>query len=82
MTAHGPEAETFEKESNADLKPTKVGEGSMAFMFESSLMIGVTEWGLRTCQRLQNKYNEHSWTGLQTHFELPDGAEVIDRKLQ
>ncbi|KAJ6186512.1 Homogentisate 1-2-dioxygenase [Penicillium mononematosum] len=47
MSAHGPDAETHEKASNAKLSPTKVGEGSMAFMFESPLMIGVTEWGLK-----------------------------------
>jgi homogentisate 1,2-dioxygenase len=82
MSGHGPDAETFEKASKADLKPAKVGEGSMAFMFESSLMIGVTEWGLSTCQRLQDKYSEHSWVGLQAHFELPDGVEVIERKLK
>lgn len=34
MSGHGPDADAFEKASNADLKPTKVGEGSMAFMFE------------------------------------------------
>lgn len=82
MTAHGPDAETFERASEAELKPQKVGEGSMAFMFESSLMLGVTEWGLRTCQRVQEKYNEHSWAGLQPHFELPAGVEVVDRRLK
>lgn len=44
MSAHGPDASTHEKASNAELKPMKVGEGSMAFMFESCLMVGVTEW--------------------------------------
>ena len=81
MSAHGPDADTFEKASNAVLKPQKVGEGSMAFMFESSLMIGVTEWGLKTCQKVQQKYSEHSWTGLQAHFELPAGAKIISRRL-
>ena len=38
MSAHGPDAVTHEKASNADLKPMKVSEGSMAFMFESCLM--------------------------------------------
>jgi homogentisate 1,2-dioxygenase len=71
MAAHGPDASTFEKASNATLAPQKVGEGSMAFMFESSLMLGVTEWGLRTCQKVQEKYNEDSWTGLKPHFQPP-----------
>lgn len=71
MSAHGPDASTFEKASNAELQPQKIGEGSMAFMFESSLMIGVTEWGLKTCKKVQDGYNEHSWTDLKVHFKRP-----------
>jgi len=41
------------------LKPMKVGEGSMAFMFESCLMVGVTEWGLKKCAKVQEDYNAH-----------------------
>ncbi|KAH7140793.1 ABC transporter type 1, transmembrane domain-containing protein [Dactylonectria macrodidyma] len=60
MTSHGPDAATFEKASNAELKPQKVGDGSMAFMFESCLFLGVTEWGLETCQKIQPEYNQES----------------------
>jgi homogentisate 1,2-dioxygenase len=35
MSAHGPEAEVVEKASTVDLKPQKVGEGCLAFMFET-----------------------------------------------
>lgn len=31
-TAHGPDAEVFEKASNAPLKPMKVGEGSFGML--------------------------------------------------
>ena len=48
MQAHGPDADAHTNASNMELKPQKIGEGSMAFMFESSLMIGVSEWGLKT----------------------------------
>jgi homogentisate 1,2-dioxygenase len=34
MSAHGPDSDAFEGASNAELKPSKVGDGSMAFMFE------------------------------------------------
>lgn len=34
MSAHGPDSGAFEGASNAELKPQKVGDGSMAFMFE------------------------------------------------
>lgn len=32
MSAHGPDAATHKAASEADLKPTKIGGGSMAFM--------------------------------------------------
>ena len=34
MSAHGPDSTAFDSASNAELKPAKVGDGSMAFMFE------------------------------------------------
>lgn len=71
MAAHGPDANTFEKASNAQLVPQKVGDGSMAFMFESSLMLGVTEWGLETSKKLQPNYNDESWMDLKPHFKRP-----------
>ncbi|RYP70718.1 hypothetical protein DL769_004889 [Monosporascus sp. CRB-8-3] len=71
MSAHGPDASTFEKASSAELKPQKVGEGSMAFMFESSLMIGVTDWALKTCKKIQEDYSKHSWLDLKPHFKRP-----------
>ncbi|KAF2667867.1 homogentisate 1,2-dioxygenase [Microthyrium microscopicum] len=73
MSAHGPDAETHKKASEAPLKPVKVGEGSMAFMFESCLMVGVTEWGLHKCDKVQEDYNKESWEGLKGHFKRPDG---------
>ena len=72
MSAHGPDMGTFEKASSAELKPMKVGEGSMAFMFESSLMVGVTEWGLNKCQKVQKDYNAESWEPLKVHFKRPE----------
>lgn len=71
MASHGPDADTHQRASNAELKPTKVGEGSMAFMFESSLMVGVTDWGLEHCKKLQADYNAHSWVPLKAHFVPP-----------
>jgi len=77
MSAHGPDAGTHEKASDAELKPMKVGEGSMAFMFESCLMVGVTEWGLRECKKVQEGYNEESWTPLKAHFKVPEGVKRV-----
>ncbi|RDW66599.1 hypothetical protein BP5796_09348 [Coleophoma crateriformis] len=71
MSAHGPDADAHRGASEAELTPTKVGEQSMAFMFESCLMLGVTEWGLKTCEKLQKEYSEHSWEPLKSHFKRP-----------
>ncbi|GAM90622.1 hypothetical protein ANO11243_086670 [Dothideomycetidae sp. 11243] len=71
MSAHGPDAATHEKASNAELKPHKVAEGSMAFMFESCLMVGVTDWGLKKCKKVQEDYNAESWEPLKAHFKRP-----------
>lgn len=43
MTGHGPEAEVLEKASTVDLKPSKVGEGSLAFMFETAYTMKLTK---------------------------------------
>ena len=75
MSAHGPDSETHLKASTAELKPMKVGEGSMAFMFESCLMVGVTEWGLKTCAKVQKGYNAESWEPLKVHFKRPETLE-------
>ena len=48
MTGHGPESEVFEKASNMDLKPQKIGEGSMAFMFETCYMLKLTDYASDT----------------------------------
>ncbi|KAL1956634.1 hypothetical protein VTO42DRAFT_6981 [Malbranchea cinnamomea] len=72
MSAHGPDAATHQTASNVELAPQKVGEGSMAFMFESSLMVGVSEWGLKTCEKVQDNYNAESWQPLKRHFKNPN----------
>lgn len=81
MSAHGPDAATHLKASNATLQPVKVGEGSMAFMFESSLMVGVTDWGLSLCRKVQEDYNEESWTRLRPRFHIPESAKLLSHLL-
>lgn len=70
MSAHGPDAGAHRAASAMDLTPAKVGEGSMAFMFESCLMLGVTEWGMRACQKVQENYNRESWEPLKALFKV------------
>jgi len=68
MSAHGPDAATFEKASNADLKPQKM-DNTLAFMFESSLPYTPTEFAM-TGGLLQHDYRD-CWSGLPRHFTTP-----------
>lgn len=40
----------------------------------STLMVGVSEWGLKTCEKVQEEYNQHSWEPLKRHFKNPNKA--------
>lgn len=46
MSGHGAEADVFIKASAADLKPFKVGENSMAFMFETCYMLKLSDYAM------------------------------------
>jgi homogentisate 1,2-dioxygenase len=67
MTGHGPDAETFEKASRADLSKPDVITGTMAFMFESRLVWRPTAQALESAE-LQDDYFR-CWQGLRKHFD-------------
>ncbi|KAK2508542.1 hypothetical protein MC885_000198, partial [Smutsia gigantea] len=67
MTPHGPDANCFEKASKAELAPERIADGTMAFMFESSLSMAVTKWGLKTSNCLDENYYK-CWESLKSHF--------------
>lgn len=67
MTGHGPDAETFEKASNADLSQPHIIRDTMAFMFETRLPIRLTAAALASPQR-QARYAE-CWQGLRKGFD-------------
>jgi homogentisate 1,2-dioxygenase len=69
MTAHGPDEATFEKASNADLKP-QYFDGGLAFMFESVYFLNVAKSALE-CPERELEY-QHCWQSLQKHFSPPD----------
>lgn len=64
---HGPDANTFAAATKEELKPVRVADGTMAFMFESSLMLKTTRWAMEASQKLQTNYHE-AWTPLKVHF--------------
>jgi homogentisate 1,2-dioxygenase len=65
MTAHGPDAETCERASNAELKPHKI-DNTMAFMFESRFAMRLTRYAIESAE-LQHDYFE-GWQGLKRRF--------------
>jgi homogentisate 1,2-dioxygenase len=61
MSPHGPETAAFAAASKAELKPVYQGD-TMAFMFESSLVLRPSAWALKT-PILQKDYLD-CWQGL------------------
>ncbi|KAI3638465.1 hypothetical protein MIR68_002963 [Amoeboaphelidium protococcarum] len=72
MTPHGPDANVYEKASDTskELKPERVADGTQAFMFETSLMLSLTRWGLEGCGVVQQQYVENTWGGIKKHFDI------------
>lgn len=67
MTPHGPDRQCYEAASTAELRPERIADGTMAFMFESSLSLAITPWAERTCEKLDAKYYE-CWQSIVKHF--------------
>jgi len=67
MAGHGPDAETFERASNAELKPVYLGN-TLAFMFETRFVCQPTKFALETSE-LDHQYFE-CWQGLGKRFGL------------
>ena len=64
-TAHGPDAETFERASSIELTPHKLGN-TMAFMFETRYLIQPTRFAIEAPER-QRDYSR-CWQGLKKHY--------------
>jgi homogentisate 1,2-dioxygenase len=67
MTAHGPDLATFNGATKAELKPTRVADGTMAFMFETCFMTYVTKWATETSMKLQSDYYK-AWIDIPSNF--------------
>ena len=66
MTAHGPDAATFAKASQADTTQPHAITDTMAFMLETRCVLRPTAQAL-ACPSLQASYQQ-SWQGLAKHF--------------
>ena len=67
MVGHGPDAETFERASNAELKPV-YQDNTLAFMFETRFVCQPTKFALETSE-LDEQYFE-CWQKLEKKFDL------------
>ena len=65
-SGHGPDREAFERGRNVELQPQYLAN-TMAFMFETQLMIRPTQFALET-QLLERDYYKH-WQGLEKSFK-------------
>ncbi|MFG2558649.1 homogentisate 1,2-dioxygenase [Streptomyces sp. NPDC048496] len=65
MSAHGPDRETFDRASTAELKPQKIDDG-LAFMFETRWPVTATGQAA-TADHLQRRYDD-VWQGLERNF--------------
>ena len=65
MSGHGPDAETWERASQAELKPVYLKD-TLAFMFETGLAVRPTQFALESKIR-QHEYYE-CWQGLKNNF--------------
>jgi len=66
MSAHGPDAATFDKASAAELKPHKI-EDTLAFMWESRYVFRPTKFALDS-RELQKDYDK-VWDGFRKNFK-------------
>jgi homogentisate 1,2-dioxygenase len=66
MSGHGPDAETFEKATRADLSQPDRIRDTMAFMFETRWVLKPTQQALESAA-LQDDYYR-CWQGLKKHF--------------
>ncbi|MEV8423104.1 homogentisate 1,2-dioxygenase [Streptomyces niveus] len=70
MSAHGPDRETFDRASAAELKPQRIDDG-LAFMFETRWPVTATAQAA-TAGHLQTGYDD-VWQGLERHFRPSSG---------
>jgi homogentisate 1,2-dioxygenase len=68
MSGHGPDADTYKRMTEIDLKPVKL-ENTLAFMFETRFVIRPTAWAMQGAE-LQTDYWE-CWQGLTPEFKAP-----------
>jgi len=68
MTPHGPDTSTFQQQTEAELKPVRIPDSTLAFMFESTYLLKVTDYAQQN--GLDLGYYK-CWQGLKSNFQPP-----------
>ncbi|KAI0034570.1 Homogentisate 1,2-dioxygenase [Vararia minispora EC-137] len=64
---HGVSYDEFKAATEAELKPGRVHEGTIAFMFESSLMLPLTDYAIKRSGKL-HEHEPKMWDNLNAQF--------------
>jgi homogentisate 1,2-dioxygenase len=64
---HGVSYDEWKKASEADLQPMRISEGTIAFMFESSMMFTMTDFAMKRSGKL-HEHEPKMWDDLKAHF--------------
>ncbi|KAJ6549472.1 homogentisate 1,2-dioxygenase [Mycena sp. CBHHK59/15] len=64
---HGVSYDEFKKASEMELKPMRVHEGTIAFMFESSMMFTMTDFAMKRSGKL-HEHEPKMWDNLKGEF--------------
>lgn len=76
MTPHGPDAQTFEEATcDAPDTPTKLGDGTLAFMFETNYTPRVTASAMGFPNIDRHYYK--CWAGLRSRFDKTDNQSRL-----
>jgi len=64
---HGVSYDEWKKASEADLQPMRISEGTIAFMFESSMMFTMTDFAMKRSGKL-HEHEPKMWDNLKANF--------------
>jgi len=79
MIAHGPDASTFKAATSSESKPVYMPDDSLAFMFESTFFMKLSDWAINSAPRDSNY--EECWANMPKLFN-PDKRDLDTQYIQ
>ncbi|GAO47475.1 Homogentisate 1,2-dioxygenase [Saitoella complicata NRRL Y-17804] len=77
-TPHGVAYEEFKGATEAPLGAMKISEGTIAFMFETSRALVITDWGMKSEKK--HEHDPRMWDDLVSNFEKVMKEEGLEEK--